>query len=156
MCSTHIDEKCSKLALEKINWPFENVQKCVDNSFINGYETDNSILSTMRSNWSKLGTHLNPSIVINDVIFRGQMNPDNVFEAICSGFKDMPNGCTKWMLKEGMIQDPRLLEGVSTHELLIIIAVLVFINLILICVYRSTLNKEIKKDMKVKVSSAVS
>lgn len=149
MCSTHIDEKCHKLALEKINYKFEFVKKCLDKSFVDGYETDNSILRQMRSNWSKLGTHLNPSIVINDVIFRGQMNPDNVFEAICSGFKEMPTGCTKWMLKEGMIEDPRLLEGVSTSELLIIIGVLVFINCILILVYRATLNKEIKSDMKV-------
>jgi len=72
------------------------------------------------------------------------MNPDNVFEAICSGFKEMPTGCTKWMLKEGMIEDPRLLEGVSTSELLIIIGVLIFINCLLILVYRATLNKEIK------------
>jgi len=60
------------------------------------------------------------------------------------------------MVKEGIIENPRALEGVSTSELLVIIGVLVFINLILICVYRSTLNSEIKKDMKVKVSSAVS
>jgi hypothetical protein len=102
---------------------------------------------------------LNPSLVINDVIFRGQMNPDNVFEAICSGFKSRPSGCTKWMMKEGMIEDPRGidgLEGISTTDLLVIIGVLVFINLILIFVYRATLNDEIKKDMKVKVSSAVS
>lgn len=109
MCSTHIDEKCSKLALEKINWKFSTVQKCVADSFENGYESENKILSTMKVNWSALGTNLNPSIVINDVIFRGQMNPDNVFEAICSGFKEMPKGCTKWMLKEGMIENPRAL-----------------------------------------------
>lgn len=124
--------------------------------FENGYESENKVLKEMRSNWSKLGTHLTPSVVVNDVIFRGQMNPDNIFEAICSGFKDMPHGCTKWMVKEGIIENPKALEGVSTSELLVIIGVLVFINLILICVYRSTLNSEIKKDMKVKVSSAVS
>jgi len=55
-------------------------------SFENGYESENKVLKEMKSNWSKLGTHLTPSVVVNDVIFRGQMNPDNIFEAICSGF----------------------------------------------------------------------
>lgn len=144
-----MDDKCSKLALEKIDWPFEHVQKCVADSFINGYESENSILKSMRSNWSELGTHLNPTLVLNGVIFRGQMNPDNVFEGICSGFQDMPAGCTKWMLKEGMIENPGALDGVSTSQLLVIIGVLVFINCILVLVYRATLNNEIKKDMKV-------
>ena len=63
------------------------------------------------------------------------------------------------MLKEGMIENPRgidSLDGVSTTDLIIIIGVLIFINCILILIYRATLNDEIKKDMKVKVSSAVS
>jgi hypothetical protein len=78
------------------------------------------------------------------------MNPDNVFEAICSGFKEMPHGCTKWMKETDMIQtNPKDLEGVSTSELLIIVGILIFINCILICVYRATLNSELKKDMKV-------
>ena len=57
----------------------------------------------MFENWNKHGTHLYPSVVINDVTFRGQMNPDNVFEAICAGFKELPYGCAEWMEKVNFI-----------------------------------------------------
>jgi len=41
--------------------------------------------------WNNLGSHLYPSVVINNITFRGQLNPYNVFEAICAGYKDTPS-----------------------------------------------------------------
>ena len=54
ICDVHVNERCSRLGMEKIAWKWEHIQKCVDDSFDNkGYEADNKILSKMRNNWSK-------------------------------------------------------------------------------------------------------
>jgi hypothetical protein len=51
---------------------------------------------------TKLGLHIYPAVVINEERFRGQMNPDNVFEAICASFRDMPEGCKEWEYRVGI------------------------------------------------------
>lgn len=84
--------------MQKINFNQTWVDTCVTESFDSrGKEEfskdDNMYLRDMAKEWKKYGTHLYPSLVINDVTFRGQLNPDNVFEAICAGFDDVPDGC---------------------------------------------------------------
>jgi hypothetical protein len=82
------------------------------------------------------------------------MNPDNVFEAICSSFKEMPDGCLEWEQRVGIkIPDQ---SGVTSKELLFIVGILVTINVILAIAYKKFLQQELKRDMKVQVSSAVS
>ena len=70
---------------------------------------DNNLLRKMLEDWNSYGHHLYPSVTINDVTFRGQFNPFNVFEAICAGFKDLPDDCKEWLEDEG-IQNPHLDE----------------------------------------------
>jgi len=73
------------------------VDTCIKESFeSNGAEPDyakddNKILRDMLFEWNNLGSHLYPSVVINNITFRGQLNPYNVFEAICAGYKDTPS-----------------------------------------------------------------
>jgi len=62
------------------------------------------------------------------------LNPDNVFEAICASFKDMPDGCLEWENRVG-IQVPEQ-SGVTSKELLFIVGVLVTLNVILAIAYR--------------------
>jgi hypothetical protein len=81
------------------------------------------------------------------------MNPDNVFEAICASFRDMPVGCYEWEEKVGIDQHQ---SGVSTKELLIIVGLLVTLNVCLALAYKRFLQQELKSDMKIQVSSAVS
>jgi len=50
----------------------------------------------MHEKWITFGHHFYPSVVINNVTFRGEVSPDNVFEAICSEFKVLPRSCDKW------------------------------------------------------------
>ena len=80
------------------------------------------------------------------------MNPDNVFETICASFRDMPNGCYNWEEKVGIIQE----SGVTSKELFIIIGILVTLNVCLALAYKRFLQQELKADMKIQVSSAVS
>jgi len=66
----------------------------------------------------------------------------------------MPAGCYEWEDKVG-IKLPKQ-GGVSSYELMVIIGLLVTLNICLALAYRSFLQTELKKDMKIQVSSAVS
>jgi len=136
------------------------VDACFNSSFDhNGavpYKSDgNTIMEENYKQWHELGIHLVPMLTINGEIFEGQLNPDNVFEAICAGYIDMPKGCKKWLEKEG-IEIPDDQKGVESSTLFLIVGVLVLANFFLVLVYRNYLQKEIKNDMKIQVSSAVS
>ena len=64
--------------------------------------SDNSVLKASADEWQKYGSHLSPSMVINKRTFRGRLNPDNVFEAICASFTHEPKQCRKWQEVEGI------------------------------------------------------
>jgi hypothetical protein len=118
----------------------------------------------MLIDWNNYGHHIYPSVIINDVTFRGQLNPFNVFEAICAGFKDLPDVCSKWLKTEGIssphkdeaIAAHAAKEGISKSTFIYIVSALLVCNVIMIIVYKNRLNTEIKSEMKTQVSSAVS
>ena len=44
--------------------------------------------------WSNnLGLFLHPSITVNNLTYRGEINGYDVFRAVCAGFKDVPTMC---------------------------------------------------------------
>jgi len=45
--------------------------------------------------WGKYGSNLFPSIVINNSTYRGQMETNAVFNAICAAFNEPPRFCLK-------------------------------------------------------------
>ena len=57
---------------------------------------DNAILKEDTTAWKKYGHGYWPSVVINERTFRGDLIPDNVFEAICAGFADAPKYCIEF------------------------------------------------------------
>ena len=98
--------------------------------------------------WNNLGSHLYSSVVINNITFRGQLNPYNVFEAICAGYKDTPSECIDFLISEGMDAQLNQAEydaeaakrsGVRQTTFMGIIALLVVANIILVLVYRKCL-----------------
>mmetsp|Transcript_9305 Transcript_9305/g.15686 ORF Transcript_9305/g.15686 Transcript_9305/m.15686 type:complete len:120 (+) Transcript_9305:1069-1428(+) len=111
----------------------------------------------MSQKWMDYGSHLYPSVVINDFTFRGTLNPYNIFEAVCASFEHKPHACERWLKKEGIQQQPvESEEGLDSDTLILIVGVLVALNLVLIITYRYFLQKEMKEDRKIQVSSAVS
>lgn len=82
------------------------------------------------------------------------MNPDNVFEDICYGFKHMPSYCRKLLKQEHLLVNSG--KGVSSKELGIVLGVILVINFVLFLVYRKYLNDELDHEMKMQVSSEVS
>ena len=152
-----ISRKCHELGMQKVNLNQTLIDLCVKNTFdnkgkINYSEDTNVVLRDNQLRWLEHGTHLYPGVVINGETFRGQVNPDNILEAVCESFTDMPRYCKTWLKKEGIVVE----DGISNFALGLIIFGLLVVNLIIVIAYRAYLNKEIKQEMKMQVSSAVS
>lgn len=142
------------------NWGIniEKVQQCVNETFDgpNHSFDNNNVLEEHSRDWQKLGTHLYPSMVINGMTFRGRLTPDNVFEAICASFKREPRECHRFQRRHHIPLPNIQSRSLTNRAVFMIIMGLFIVNLIIIFAYRKYLNKELDKDMKIQVSSAVS
>ena len=114
------------------------------------------VLAKFASEWRDFGHNLYPSMVINDKIFRGRLTPDNTFENICSSFERIPPPCAAWYIQEELPLPEGVSTGINRETLAIIFFVLTVASIFIILVYRSWLQRELNKDMKIQVSSAVS
>ena len=99
----------------------------------------------MSKKWIEYGTNTYPSITINNLSFRGQINPDNVFEAICASYKQMPFECTKWLEFEKIPYKKNMKNTVSTKELIMIVGTLVACNIAFVFFYRKNRNTRCKE-----------
>lgn len=88
--------------------------------------------------------------------FKGRLTPDNVFEAICASFKSEPRQCHRFQKRHHLPVPNIQSKSLTNRTVFLIILVLFVVNLVIIFAYRSYLNKELDKDMKIQVSSAVS
>eukprot|EP00343_Euplotes_focardii_P001305 CAMPEP_0205802044 /NCGR_PEP_ID=MMETSP0205-20121125/4230_1 /ASSEMBLY_ACC=CAM_ASM_000278 /TAXON_ID=36767 /ORGANISM="Euplotes focardii, Strain TN1" /LENGTH=190 /DNA_ID=CAMNT_0053067793 /DNA_START=90 /DNA_END=659 /DNA_ORIENTATION=- len=97
-CYTDFTEDCSKAVHTKLGLDYAETQKCVENSFSNKGtdDEDNSILGEDYEYWMEGGFSITPSIIINDARYSGDIAPDYVFEAICSGFNEKPLACSNY------------------------------------------------------------
>ena len=120
--------------------------ECVANSFegSNFQKDDNRVLKTEAESWKAYGSAYWPSIVINDRTYRGDLIPDNVLNAICSGFSEEPSFCKKFKQTEGITYQP---EGITGNVLILVVVFLIAVNILLIFIYRKCANKEQKDDM---------
>ena len=149
ICYTNFTEDCSKLVHERLGLSWEETQKCVKESFINKdtVDEDNSILGEDYEYWVEGGFSYTPAIIINDAKYNGDMAPDYVFEAICSGFKDRPKVC------QDALRNPATIDSshVSFNWFAFVAIILVILNVILVafCIRRN------KVQLKTHVFSAL-
>ena len=125
------------------------------------YLNDNTILRENSEQWSEYGTLYWPSITIDKLTFRGDLNPENILEAVCATLNQKPDVCVQFYREEGIAftmgdQFNGRLNPVTTELLAGVVILLVLVNLILIYAYRQCAKKEMEQDMQFKVSSAVS
>jgi hypothetical protein len=100
-CDNVLNMQCSKMGhkeVEGLDW--ETTIKCVKSSFSTPDEskwheitTSNTFIDQDIEYWADYGTNLFPSIVINNSTFRGQLETQAVFNAICAGFDQPPKPC---------------------------------------------------------------
>lgn len=98
-CYDDFTEDCSKQIHNELNLSYSETEKCVNDSFTNSDhgKGDNTILSSESLAWESHGAHYIPSVIINSVAYRGILDPENVFAAICNGFKDAQDECKAYV-----------------------------------------------------------
>src|SRR3569833_1174254 len=149
ICYTYVTKECSESGHKEVNLPFFQTEECVKETFEGNYnenKDDNKVLRELSSQWKQFGTGYWPSVVINKRTFRGDLTPDNVFSAICAGFHTPPKECGQEGENAAIVVSER--EGITGTGLIVVVVLLVFINLLLIIMYRRCSNKEMKDDMQ--------
>lgn len=155
-CFGFITEKCSKLAHEDIGEDFETTKTCVNRSFKgkDWIKADNDIMKENAEAWKEYGTLYWPSIVINKRTMRGDVNAENVMEAVCAAFSDPPQACIDFYEVEDIAYDRHNdvqaeSSSISTELLVFVIVFLVGVNALLILAYRRCMKREMQEDMSI-------
>lgn len=152
-CYNGINEDCSKQAHTELELDFKVTQACVNKSFSNNKDRSNSKNSLFDEEIEyekNYGPHFFPAAVINNVTYRGILEPENFFSAICEGFKDKPKEC------KSSTSSTTIIEGINTFTLLMIIFALVIINIGIIICYKRYAKKEMDDKIDMHINSAVS
>lgn len=148
---------CSRKLMNKIGVSFTEVQTCVDNSFEgkNPALDDNSILRNQMDAWLDVNIPYYPSIVINEQIYRGDLEAKSVMDAMCSGYMwgSEPQPCKDRYPDKNNDKE----EESGSNTFLIIIAVIASILLVagILIIYKVIVKKDLNRDMKVQVNNAV-
>lgn len=140
-CYTDFTEDCSKSVHSQlgINWSLTN--KCVEDSFDSANQ-DNSLLYEDSVEWTLRGPHYIPAVVINKIAYRGTLDPQNVFSAICESFRDPQPEC-----KHTGVTHVVEREKVNFGWFLFAIFLIILINLVIICMCRRCSNRELKDNV---------
>lgn len=166
-CNNNLNEDCSRFAHKEIQLEWDSTQKCVKDSFSTSDSSkwgDEGVVNTRIDDdinyWSKYGTSLFPSIIINNSTYRGQLETQAVMNAICAGFKDAPRMCKRILqiadiehnIGEGVIYYN---DGYRVHHVLLVCAAFLVFLCIFLCCYRRYAKREMKRTMDMQIETAV-
>lgn len=114
-CPEGINEDCSRDGHKFIGMNWQRTDECVTDSWsVPDRRTwvNETVSNTMIDNdveyWAKYGSNLFPAIVINNSTYRGQMETNAVFNAICAAFVDPPRFCRKLLAADDIEHNLRL------------------------------------------------
>ncbi|OMJ81495.1 hypothetical protein SteCoe_18013 [Stentor coeruleus] len=151
-CYLDFSRSCSNKVLKTVGVIKSAVDKCIKKS-IEGDDllvNDNRIMRNEFALWNNEMIPFNPAIIINNMLYRGDLEVDAVSKAICASFtiENIPDIC-----KVGVV----ISEDKSKGNFWIIILLLLVIALVIsiLAVYRIWLNKELKHDIRLKVGAEV-
>ena len=91
-----------------------------------------------------------PAATINNVLYRGMMEGDDIAEAVCATMENPTKGCIDVLDQEGVqyIKKKIIKTGPNVVAIVgIVIIILVLFFLFMIFVYRRMIRKEISKEM---------
>ncbi|WCJ33268.1 VACUOLAR SORTING RECEPTOR 6 [Euphorbia peplus] len=82
-------KECAKDVLESLDLPVEKIEKCMGNP---EDDVDNQVLTTEQQLQVGQGSRgditILPTLIINDVQYRGKLERSSVLKAVCAGFKE--------------------------------------------------------------------
>ena len=102
-CYSNINVECSQQAHKQVGIDFEKTKQCYKDSFDKSKDAshnydDASVTNTLIEKemryFEKYGQrYIFPSVTINNMTYRGQLEIEAVMNAICAGFKKAPGVC---------------------------------------------------------------
>jgi len=154
--TSKIGTDCYENALSESDIDAKKVENCMESSFSQSgnYSTDNKLLKKERDELIKAGIFFFPAVIINSQTMRGDIEPLEVLQAICAGFKDTPDTC-KGLLRPAKPDTPAGQEGIGMATLLVIVAFAVLLLVVVLMVYRMWLKREMNSELKKQINQAV-
>jgi hypothetical protein len=150
----NFDRSCAESVMKDKGINVDTVNKCIDNSFTGAKSyalQNNSKLQEEVAYWKNYGMGPYPAVFINDQPFRGDLEESAVVTAICAAyFSDTkPEFCSEEEDEE------KSEKGIETSTVVIGLIVFFGILVALLLVYRVYAKKELQRDMRAQVNSAV-
>lgn len=152
-CYKDFTEDCSKLVHHKLDLDWDSTLKCVNGTFSDPTDIckgDNSVLKLDRTHWKRHSPHFLPAVIINGVPYRGNLDPDDVFIAICAGYKHKPSMCRTHSRLE-RIEKP----AVTMITMLFVIFFIIFINTCLFLLCKSRIQHLMNGRLEQRVEQVV-
>lgn len=159
-CGSLVNLQCSKFAHREAGLDFEDTDKCVKKSFRNLPESEwakessnNTLIDQQIAYWMEYGSSLFPSVVINNVTFRGQLETQAVMNAVCAGFSEPPRVCKKILTSRDIEKNLNVGvvwydDGYSTNTLVYILIAGVVGLCLTLCCYRRYAKRQMKEQME--------
>lgn len=151
------DESCKKKILKDLGVDYKNIEDCIQGSVKdNGdvYMVENMLLDTERKFLKERGVFFYPSIIVNGIAYRGDLEPDEVLKMVCAGFNKQPEYCVEYFSQDegGTVKKT---IGVSAGTVLLIMFFAIVAFLAVLLVYRWWIRKDMKQKMRNEVNMAI-
>ena len=153
LCSTKLnDKKCSEGLIKEFGFDLGGVKKCVSDSFGSGNVNlaANKYLDKEIEFWHSNGLHVYPAVMINHYLYRGDLETSALMTAICAGYykKNLPEFCRD-------VVESNVIEGYNTSTVVFGLILFFGILVAVLVVYRHVAKKELEREMRKQVNSAV-
>jgi hypothetical protein len=151
-CFSNLSEECSKRVMEKLGISSKDVLTCVKNSFAgnNTAFDDNALMKKEKDAWKTNQLGFYPALLINTLMYRGDMEGLQVAKTICASFFESPEVCLD--LEKIRYEES---SGVSTSLVVVVVILSIVVVAAVLIAYRVYLKQQLGLEVKQQVSLAV-
>ncbi|CAD8078400.1 unnamed protein product [Paramecium primaurelia] len=131
------------------------IEQCIKDSYLNQAQPEkgeNTILEEYFKLRYQSGIIFYPGVSINSLAYRGNIEAEEIKEAICASFIEMPEACSEKLV----IYEPnRQIEDSYFWLIVVVITISVLFILFIIFIYRRQMNQSMQKNIREQVSQQV-
>lgn len=155
MCDKDFSERCAEKVMKRVKIDAFEIDECIENSFIGQKDyalDDNWMLKREKKLLQNSGIVYYPSIIINNVTYRGDLEADAVLKAICASYQNMPTVCSQLF----PFPSHQKKSKVSIVTIFLITSLTFLLLITVLFLYKRWIKKELNSEMRYQVNAAVS
>lgn len=152
-------KECSYEIMGHLEIDTKSIDRCVTYAETRNYKIP--LFDSDRELSKKLGIILQPTVTINNITYRGEIDGIDVFKAICAGFLEQPDICrgdkiysTLDEVKGDIMYTRR--SVVRMYHIIAAIVLVLLLNFGALYIYRKMQKKKMNEELQLQVNSAVS